>query len=151
MPRARRPGGTIPAASGCSKNRRASSCARFVRPASTSPASAEAHNMKRLWRMAFFVLAAIGSVAVAAEIARQWQSLGSDGVHDPNGPGLRYLQQPREALSQLPYDGAGNQVDWIRALEQGKINPRTNIRPETNVRILDTDVLLNLNGSTPIV
>src|SRR3954470_8792647 len=107
--------------------------------------------MKRLWRIALLALVATAGVAVAAELARQWQPLADDAVHDPKGPGLRYLQQPRDALSQLPWDGAGNQVDWIRALERGAINPRTNIRPETNVRLLDLDVLLNLKGSTPIV
>jgi c(7)-type cytochrome triheme protein len=84
---------------------------------------------------------------------RRWLPLLQDGIHDPKNPALRLLQEPGEALSRLPEDapGVGNQVNWVQALEQGRINPRTNILPETKVRVLDTDILLNLRGGTPIV
>jgi c(7)-type cytochrome triheme protein len=109
------------------------------------------HAMKRYLRMAVIVLSASASVAVAAELARRWNALEHDGVHDPKSPAVQILQQPRDALSALPADSAGNLVNWIEALEKGYINPRTNVFPETNVRIRETDVLLNLRGSTPIV
>lgn len=88
---------------------------------------------------------------LAAEVARRWLPLAQDGIHDPKSPALRLLQEPAEALSRLPSGRAGNQVDWVAALEQGHINPRTNIFPETKVRIRDTEILLNLRGGTPIV
>ena len=107
--------------------------------------------MKRSLRVAVLCLSASASVALGAELARRWIALEQDGLHDPKSPALHMLQQPRDALSALPADSAGNQVNWIEALEKGHINPRTNVLPETDVRIRETEVLLNLKGSTPIV
>ncbi len=89
--------------------------------------------------------------AAWAQTARQWLPLAKDGIHDPRGPALRLLQEPAEALSRLPADSAGNQVHWVQALERGVINPRTNILPETQVMVIDLDILLNMRGGTPIV
>lgn len=97
------------------------------------------------------MLVILAAAAGISPSAAQWQPLDKDGVHDPKSPGLRQLQQPSEALSQLPPDTAGNLVRWVQALEKGAINPRTNIRPETEVRLLDQDILLNLRGGMPIV
>jgi c(7)-type cytochrome triheme protein len=69
----------------------------------------------------------------AAAAAAEWVPLEKDGIHDPASPAIRMLQQPAEAL------------------EKGVINPRTNIRPETKVEVLDGDILMNLNGSMPVV
>jgi len=82
---------------------------------------------------------------------RRWDPLARDGLHDPRSPGLKLLQEPREALSRLPPDTAGNQVRWVEALEQGLINPRTNIRPGTPVRLREDDILLNRTGGQPMV
>ena len=100
---------------------------------------------------AVVVVLVLASAGVAAQALRQWLPLARDGVHDPNSPALKLLQEPAEALARLPADGAGNRVQWVDALEQGHISPRTNILPETKIRLRETDVLLNLNGSTPIV
>src|SRR5690349_9114095 len=107
--------------------------------------------MKRYLRIAVLWLSASVTIAAAAEIARHWSAVEQDGGHGPKGPAVHMLQQPRDALSALPAAPEGNQVNWIEALEKGHINPRTNVFPETNVRVRDTDVLLNLTGSTPIV
>jgi c(7)-type cytochrome triheme protein len=96
-------------------------------------------------------LALAASAGAGAQGARRWNPLAGDDVHDPASPALGVLQEPREALSRLPPDTAGNQVDWIRALEAGHIEPRTRLFPETRIELRDTDVLLNLAGSTPIV
>lgn len=93
----------------------------------------------------------VAQTPIAAEIVRRWLPLAKDGLHDPKNPALKLLQEPGVALSRLPADRVGNQVNWVSALEQGSINPRTNILPETKVRMLDTDILLNLRGGTPIV
>jgi c(7)-type cytochrome triheme protein len=85
----------------------------------------------------------------------KWASLAEDGIHDPNGPSLKELQEPREGLFQLPEEGtlgAGNQVRWVHALESGAIKPRrSRTLPETKVEVLDYDVLLDLRGSMRIV
>ncbi len=103
-----------------------------------------------LWLL-LATLILIAQTPIAADIARRWLPLAKDEIHDPKSPALRLLQQPGEALSRLPADVAGNQVNWTAALEQGRINPRTNILPETKIRGLDMDILLNLRGGTPIV
>jgi len=83
--------------------------------------------------------------------AGNWDSLKSDGVHDPNGPGIELLQQPGEALKNLPPDTAGNRVHWIKALRDGVISPRPNLSPDFKDRRLDRDVYLDLYGSMPSV
>jgi len=91
-----------------------------------------------------------GGLALA-QGARHWYPLAKDDVHDPSSPALGLLQEPREALSRLPPDTAGNQVAWIRALRGGYIAPRTSLLRQTPLEVRDTDVLLNLKGSTPVV
>ena len=51
----------------------------------------------------------------------------------------------------LPEAREGNQVDWAAALRQGLINPRTNVHPETDVRILDLDILFEETAGQPMV
>jgi c(7)-type cytochrome triheme protein len=80
-----------------------------------------------------------------------WQRLARDGVHDPQGPAMGVLQEPAEALQTLPYDSAGNQVNWVKAIDSGAINPRTNLLPETQVRVLDQDLIIAKYGSMPAV
>ena len=84
-------------------------------------------------------------------VAGDWLPLNDDGVHDASSPAIKRLMEPRDELSKLPADEGGNQVRWAHALDQGLINPRTNILPETKVNVLDQDILLDLYGSMPIV
>ncbi|HEY3327127.1 MAG TPA: c(7)-type cytochrome triheme domain-containing protein [Novimethylophilus sp.] len=83
--------------------------------------------------------------------AGEWLPLDNDGVHDPSSPAVKRLMEPRDGLSGLAPDDVGNQVRWPQALDQGQINPRTNLLPETKVEVLDKDILLDLYGSMPIV
>ena len=84
-------------------------------------------------------------------VAQEWTLLAHDGIHDLDNPVLDLLQEPAEALSQLPPDTAGNQVNWIQALREGFIDPRTNIYPETKVEILDQDIVMRNTGSANYV
>ena len=111
-----------------------------------------ARDTRRSWCIGVLIaMVLVAQAPVAAELVRRWLPLVKDGIHDPANPALKLLQEPDAALSRLPADGVGNQVNWVAALEQGSINPRTNIFPETKVRMLDTEILLNLRGGTPIV
>jgi c(7)-type cytochrome triheme protein len=106
----------------------------------------------RPWTCLAFALALLAAAAAWAQPdLRRWIPLAKDGLHDPASPGTRQLQEPREALSRLSPDGAGNQVRWVRSLERGEINPRANLLEGTEVRLRDDDIFLNLNGGTPIV
>lgn len=100
------------------------------------------------WRRALVVLALLASAGAGGS---DWESLNKDGIHDPRSPAIRQLQEPAEALSKLTPDTAGNMVRWVQSLEKGEINPRANIRPDTKIRVYDSDVLLNLKGGMPIV
>jgi c(7)-type cytochrome triheme protein len=105
-------------------------------------------NTRRLWSLAVALWATVGALAAGPSL---WVPLEKDGLHDPTNPGLSQLQQPAEALSGLPRDSAGNKVRWVQALESGAINPRTNIFPETQVRVLDQDIIISKFGSMPAV
>ncbi len=80
-----------------------------------------------------------------------WTALKDDGLHDPENPVLEVLQQPGEALLQLPPDTTGNMVSWVKALRENYISPRTNIYPETKVNVLDMDIILENTGEMPMV
>jgi c(7)-type cytochrome triheme protein len=79
-----------------------------------------------------------------------WESLSKDGLHDPKNPAIKDLQEPRAALSQLPPDTTGNMVRWIEAKQKGIIKPLPSLKG-AQAKILDKDILLNLNGGMPIV
>ena len=89
--------------------------------------------------------------APAEAPALPWVPLAADQIHDPDNPALALLQQPAEALAELPRTGSGNYVDWIAALRSGAINPRTNIQPETKVNLLDLDILFEETAGLPAV
>lgn len=91
----------------------------------------------------------LGTVAVV--YAENWPPLDKDNVHDPSNPFLKLLQDPKQALDKLPSDTAGNKVDWIRALQNGYIEPRSSLSGQRPVETRDTEVLMNLKGSTPKV
>ena len=89
--------------------------------------------------------------ASLAVVAGEWAPLNKDGIHDPRSRAVRMLQQPSEALSKLTPDYAGNQVRWVQALERGEIRPREKIFPQTEVRKLDQDIILDVKGAMPAV
>ncbi len=80
-----------------------------------------------------------------------WQRLEADGVHDPKSPAIGLLQQPAEALALLPRDTAGNLVNWVQAIDSGAIQPRTNLFPETQVRLREDEIIIAKYGSMPAV
>jgi c(7)-type cytochrome triheme protein len=98
----------------------------------------------------YLVCALIVSGAIQAQVAG-WKSLGEDGLHDPENPAIELLQQPGEALSQLPPDTVGNKVLWNIAIREQYIQPRTNIYPETMIEVIDMDIIMDKTGEMPLV
>lgn len=94
-----------------------------------------------------FVALLCGSAVLAQGT---WVPLRKDGIHDPKGPAIKLLQEPRDALSKLPPDTTGNMVRWIEALQTGAIQPRPSLKGALP-NILDGDILLDIKGSMPIV
>ncbi len=110
--------------------------------------------MVRAVARALVLLATLALAALAGVVLAQggaWQRLAQDGIHDPLSPAVGVLQEPAEALSTLPPDGAGNRVHWVKALRGGYIAPRTNLLPETQVQVLDLDVLMKRTAEMPLV
>lgn len=80
-----------------------------------------------------------------------WKPLAEDGIHDPGSPAIGVLQEPADALAQLPRDNVGNRVSWIRALREKYIEPRTNILPDTEIKVIDLDIIMEKTGEMPLV
>lgn len=87
-------------------------------------------------------LLATALVCAVGARAEPWQPLESDGLHDPASGAVELLQQPGDALGVLPDDTAGNNVDWVRALETGHIEPRASLSGDTELKLLDQDVIM---------
>ncbi len=75
-----------------------------------------------------------------------------DGIHDPEGEGTLVLQPPKEAFSNLVKSKAGNYVDWVKSLKQGKISPRYDrLDPKAKPIIMDLNIVREVKGSMPDV
>jgi c(7)-type cytochrome triheme protein len=80
-------------------------------------------------------------VEPTSKVNSYWLPLAKDELHDPADPALKLLKNPVNELSALPPAGGGNQVNWVRALENGDIKPRLNLHADTQAEVLDLDVL----------
>jgi len=78
------------------------------------------------------------------------ETLYEDGIHDPTNESLAVLQDPSEALSAFPYDRRGD-VDWVRALSLGIIEPRSNMVGTNEIMTMDMDILFKDTGDMPWV
>lgn len=99
----------------------------------------------RLWGMCIFLL--VSGWAWSGE----YQPLANDDLHDRSSPAIKLLQEPGDVLSKFPRDVVGNKTRWVQTLEQGFIDPRTNILPGTPVKVLDLDIILPRTGEMPMV
>jgi c(7)-type cytochrome triheme protein len=75
-----------------------------------------------------------------------------DGIHDPDGIGAQSLQTPKESFAKLPKSKSGNYVDWVKALDDGNIQPRYD-RLDTNAQpiVMDLNIVREVKGSMPNV
>ncbi|MBF0628366.1 MAG: cytochrome c, class I [Magnetococcales bacterium] len=75
-----------------------------------------------------------------------------DGIHDPEGPGTKTLQAPRDAFSALPKSSGGNYVNWVQALKDKAINPRYDrLNPKEEPMIMELDIVREVKGFMPDV
>ncbi len=75
-----------------------------------------------------------------------------DGIHDPGNEGTHILQAPKEAFAVLPNAISGNRVDWVKALDEGKIAPRYELVDSGKEPvIMDLDIVREVKGSMPDV
>jgi len=87
-------------------------------------------------------------VFVSSLSADTWKSLSNDGLHDSSNPSLEILQEPAEALIVLQSDTAGNKVNWVTALQNNEINPRSSLSGDIEAEILDLDIIMT--GTLPL-
>ncbi|MFO1318598.1 MAG: c(7)-type cytochrome triheme domain-containing protein [Burkholderiales bacterium] len=75
-----------------------------------------------------------------------------DGIHDPSNEGTHMLQPPKDALSQFVKGISGNYVDWVKSLEQKKVQPRYD-RLDANAEpiVMDLNIVRQVKGSMPDV
>jgi len=75
-----------------------------------------------------------------------------DGIHDPENFGTGLLQAPRESFRSLPRAPSGNNVNWMKALENGDINPRYD-RDDAEAKpiVMDLNIVREVKGSMPDV
>ena len=75
-----------------------------------------------------------------------------DGIHDPAGEGTGQLQPPLTAFSGLPRSSAGNQVNWVAALDQKRITPRWDRNDAAAAAVvMDLNIVREVKGSMPDV
>lgn len=77
-----------------------------------------------------------------------------DGLRDPANPDTPTLQPPMEVFTALPQtpSGLGNGVNWVSALNGGKIKPRWDLKdPNAEPMVMDMSVLRVPKGTMPDV
>lgn len=75
-----------------------------------------------------------------------------DGIHDAGNPGTELLQWPSVAFEGLPRTADGNKIDWVKALDSGKISPRYEASdPNAEPFLLDLVIVRQVKGSMPNV
>lgn len=71
-------------------------------------------------------------------------------IHDPDNPDLGRLQTIDAATADFPKDAIGF-PDWMRALREGKIQPRADLEGKGRMEVLDQDVILKNTKGMPWV
>lgn len=75
-----------------------------------------------------------------------------DGIHDASVDGTLQLQPPLASFNALPRSNAGNRVDWVKALEHKRIEPRWDRdKPEAGATVMDLNIVREVKGSMPDV
>jgi c(7)-type cytochrome triheme protein len=78
------------------------------------------------------------------------ESLGKSNFYDLKNPDYKHLQDYDRATATLPKDGNGF-PDWMRALRDSSIQPRTGLKPNAPMNMLDLDVVMKNTKEMPFV
>lgn len=73
-----------------------------------------------------------------------------DGIHDPDNPGIEFLQNPAQSLSAIP-EGRWGEVDWMQALNKKTIQPRADIHGSEQMNVLELDIIMKNTKTMPYV
>jgi len=78
------------------------------------------------------------------------KAIDSVNFLDDNNPDRLRLQRIEEATRDLPYDANGF-PDWMKALNKGLIKPRSGLRGNEKMEVLDLDVIMRNTREMPFV
>ena len=78
------------------------------------------------------------------------ESPRNDGIHDALNESLAILQDPAQAMAEFPRDRRG-EVDWVLALDEALIEPRADLLGQSEMQILDMDILMKRTQLMPWV
>ena len=93
----------------------------------------------------------ISILFASAAMAEQTISpLAKDGIHDPTNPAFELLQEPADALTNLPVDANGR-TDWVMTLQNGHISPRKGVTGKERMKEVDLDITMTNTASMPHV
>lgn len=85
------------------------------------------------------------------DMTNPWRELKGDEYHDPENPAIDLLQNPAEAMRDLPRARTGNYIDWVAALKSGVITPRANVDSDGEMEASDLVVTLKDTRTMPTV
>lgn len=81
--------------------------------------------------------------------------LGDDGIHDKTNPSIASLQEPNASMKEFPKDRR-NEVNWVKAIQSGLINPRKTLKgaeyDDNGVMLeMDMDIIMKNTQFMPYV
>ena len=76
--------------------------------------------------------------------------IAEDGIHDPENDAVNAFQPPAEAMLNFPRDDRGV-INWVKALDDGLINPRAGLTGNEKMHSVDFDVIFENTASMPYV
>ena len=74
----------------------------------------------------------------------------NDAYHDIQGNAIVVLQDPTQAMKDFPRDRR-MEVDWVKTLDQGHIEPRADLLGKSTMSVLDKDILMKNTQFMPWV
>lgn len=83
-----------------------------------------------------------------APVARR--AIDTSPLLDPNNPDYQRLQNIEEATRHMPYD-ANRFPDWMKALNDGLIKPRSSLSGDGKMEVLDLDIIMRNTKEMPFV
>ena len=78
------------------------------------------------------------------------ESPRNDGIHDVLNESLAILQDPVQAMAGFPRDRRG-EVDWVLTLDEALIEPRADLLGQSEMQVLDMDILMKRTQLMPWV
>ncbi len=73
-----------------------------------------------------------------------------NSLYDHNNPAYSILQKANEAMANFPIDIRGG-VDWMRALRQGLITPRADMRAGDDMQRREDEIIMKQTRNMPYV